>query len=125
LPNKDYHIVKELWGPYIAPSLELPPQHLNGPHIWKLTCDAYRHLSARRHNATLEEYRATACHDADAACANTANMSDVQDDIRNFPKDSPEFNASIVTICKYNHTHNALKEAARVRVVSHIRHKKG
>jgi hypothetical protein len=26
--------------------------------------NTYRHLSARRHNATLEEYRATACHAA-------------------------------------------------------------
>jgi hypothetical protein len=34
------------------------PGHLDGPQILKLTCDTYRHLSARRHNATLEEYRA-------------------------------------------------------------------
>jgi hypothetical protein len=38
-----------------------PPRHLDGPQIWKLTCDTYRHLSARRHNAMLEEYHATAC----------------------------------------------------------------
>ena len=53
----DYHIDTKMWKPYIAPCLELPPRHLDGPQVWKLTCDTYRHLSARRHNATLEEYR--------------------------------------------------------------------
>jgi hypothetical protein len=47
-------------GTRIAPCLELPPRHLDGPQVWKLTYDTYRHLSARRHSATLEEYRATA-----------------------------------------------------------------
>jgi hypothetical protein len=47
LPYEEYHIDTELWGPYIAPSLELPPRHLDGPQIWELTCDTYRQLSAR------------------------------------------------------------------------------
>jgi hypothetical protein len=89
----------------------------------KLTCDTYRHLSARRHNATLEKHRATACHDAYAACANTASIF-AMDDIHNYPKDSPEFKASIVTMRQSLHTHSALEEAVRVRV-SHIRNTKG
>jgi hypothetical protein len=46
------------------------------------------------------------------------------EDIQNYPKDSPEFKAAIVTMCQSNHTHSALEGAARVRV-SHIRHTKG
>jgi hypothetical protein len=51
----DFYIDIRLLGPYIAPSLKLSPRHLDGPQIWKLTCDTYRHISARRHKATLEE----------------------------------------------------------------------
>jgi hypothetical protein len=80
-------------------------------------------LSARRHNATLEEYRATACHAAYAACANTTNISSLED-IQNYPKDSKKFQAAVVTMRQSNHTHNALEEVTRVRV-SHIRHTKG
>jgi hypothetical protein len=46
------------------------------------------------------------------------------DDIPNCPKDSPEFKVAVVTLRQSNHTHNALEEAARVRM-SHIRHTKG
>jgi hypothetical protein len=123
LPYDDYHIDTDLWGPYIAPGLDLPPRHLDGPQIWKPTCDTYRHISSRRHNATLEEHRATACHAAHAVCANTASISALED-IRNYPKDSPEFAAAVITLRQSNHTHSALEEAARVRV-SHIRHTKG
>jgi hypothetical protein len=45
-------------------------------------------------------------------------------DILDYPKDSLEFKAAIVTMRQSNHTHNALEEAARVRI-SHIRHAKG
>jgi hypothetical protein len=45
-------------------------------------------------------------------------------DIQNYPKDSPENKAAIVTMRQSNHTHSALEEAARVRI-SHIRHTKG
>jgi hypothetical protein len=55
LPNEDYHIGTKLSGSYIAPGFELAPRHPHGPQIWKLACDTYRHLSARRHNATLKE----------------------------------------------------------------------
>jgi hypothetical protein len=79
LPDEDYHLDTKLWGPYIAPCLELPPRHLDGPQVWKLTCDTYHHLSARRHNATLGEYRATACHAAYAARANAASISPLED----------------------------------------------
>jgi hypothetical protein len=106
LPNEDYHIDTKLWGRYIAPCLELLPQHLDGPQTWKLTCDTYRHLSARRHNATLEEYRAMACEAAYAASANTASISSLED-IQNYPKDSPNFKAAIVTMRQSNLTHNA------------------
>jgi hypothetical protein len=98
------------------------PQHLYDPQILKLTCDTYRHLSARRHNATLE-YRATVWHVAYAACANTAIISALED-IQIYPKDSPEFKAAIVTMRQGNHTHNALKQTAR-EWISHIRHTKG
>jgi hypothetical protein len=67
----------------------------------------------------LEEYRTTAFH---AACANTASISAL-DDIKKYPKDSPEFKVAVVTMRQSNHTHSALEEAARVRV-SHIRHTK-
>jgi hypothetical protein len=51
-------------GTLHCPKPQATPRHLDGPQIWKLTCDTYRHLTARRHNATLKEYRATACHAA-------------------------------------------------------------
>jgi hypothetical protein len=74
-----------------------PPWHLDGSQILKLTCDTYRHLSARRHNATLEEYRATAYHAAYAACAYKTSIS-AQEYIQNYPKDSPEFHAAVIKI---------------------------
>jgi hypothetical protein len=80
-------------------------------------------MSTRRHNAALEEYRATACHPAYAACANTASISALED-IQNYPKDSREFKAAIVTMRQSTHTHSALEEAARVRI-SHTRLTKG
>jgi hypothetical protein len=43
------------------------------------------------------------------------------EDILNYPKVSPEFKTTVVTMRHSNHTHNALEEAAHVRV-SHIRH---
>jgi hypothetical protein len=46
------------------------------------------------------------------------------EDIQNYPKDSKEFKAAIVTMRQGNHTHSALEEAARVRI-SDIRHTKG
>jgi hypothetical protein len=46
------------------------------------------------------------------------------EDIQNYPKDSPEFKAAVVTMRQSNHTHSALEETARVRI-SHIRHTKG
>jgi hypothetical protein len=87
LLDEDYHIDTNLWGPYIALGLELPPRHVDGPQIWKLTCDTDHHLSARRHNATVEEYRATACHAEYAACAITASIS-AMEDTQNYHKHS-------------------------------------
>jgi hypothetical protein len=46
------------------------------------------------------------------------------EDIQNYPKDSPEYKAAVITVRQSNHTHYALGEAARVRI-SHIRHTKG
>jgi hypothetical protein len=46
------------------------------------------------------------------------------EDIQNYPKNSPEFKAAVVTLRQSNHTNNALEEAARVRI-SHVRHTKG
>jgi hypothetical protein len=46
------------------------------------------------------------------------------EDIRNYPRDSPEFKAAVVTLRQSNHTQSALEEAARVRIF-HIRHTKG
>jgi hypothetical protein len=46
------------------------------------------------------------------------------EDIQNYPNDSPESKATIVTMRQSHHTHSALEEAARVRV-SHIRFTKG
>jgi hypothetical protein len=46
------------------------------------------------------------------------------EDILNYPKDSPEVKAAIVTMRQSKHTHSALEEAALVRI-SHIRHTKG
>jgi hypothetical protein len=45
------------------------------------------------------------------------------EDIQIYPKNSPEFKASVV-MRQSNHTHRALEEAAHVRV-SDIRHTKG
>jgi hypothetical protein len=89
----------------------------------KLICVTYRYLSARRHNATLEEYRATACHAAYAACANAAIISTLED-IQNYPEESLEFQAAVVTMRQSIHTHSALEKAAPVRL-SHTRHTKG
>jgi hypothetical protein len=41
------------------------------------------------------------------------------EDIQNYPKDSQEFAAAIVSLRQRNHTHNALEKAARVRI-SHL-----
>jgi hypothetical protein len=46
------------------------------------------------------------------------------ENIQNYPKDSPEFKAAVVTMRQSNHTHMALEEVTRVRV-SYIRHTKG
>jgi hypothetical protein len=46
------------------------------------------------------------------------------EDIQNYPKNSPKFKTAVVTMRQSNHTHNALEEAARVRV-SHIRNTNG
>jgi hypothetical protein len=71
------------------------PRHLDGPQLWNDTCDTYCHRSARRHNATLEKYRATTCHTAYAACANTASISALED-IQTYPKDSSELKVAVV-----------------------------
>jgi hypothetical protein len=92
------------------------PRRFDGRNTWKLTCDTYRHLSARRHNATV-------CHIAYAACTYTASISELED-VQNYSKDSPEYKATIVTMRQSNHTHSALDEGARVRI-SHNRHTKG
>jgi hypothetical protein len=81
--------------------------------VWKHTCDTYRRLYALQHNATLEERRATACHAAYAASANTASISSLED-IQNYPKDSPDFQAAVATQGQNNRTHSALEEVARV-----------
>jgi hypothetical protein len=77
-------------------------------------------MPAQRHARRITRHGS---HAAYAAYANTASISTMID-IQNYPKDSPEIKAAIVTMRQSIHTHNALKDSARVRV-SHIRHTKG
>eukprot|EP00873_Tetraselmis_striata_P002741 jgi/Tetstr1/423005/TSEL_013781.t1 len=89
------------------------------------TCDTYRHLAARKHAATLDEYRFVARLAACASCANTAwdsALATLQAATAN-----PSTAAALASFRESRRsTHNGAVEEASSRVrVSYIRHTKG